>query len=302
MSKKKNYSSNKFTSANREAKMEARKLERQAADKKQRLQLVIGVGAVIAVVAVLSLIFISYYSETVVARINGANIYEREVQWSMNVARNNVDMHVADDADATVFQRAVQEEAVHIVARDRLFEDFGARAGIESTNPGAIVNAIIADPELFAEFEHLMPPLPSPNAEERAQAILDRIQAGEDFDTLMFEYSQDPGLWGSPTGYTFLGHQFVPEFTDATLAMEIGEISGLVESIHGFHIIMRTEPDLEADMHGAEFEEEELLGAKHILISDPTEEARMREAINYGFQEKLDNADIQFRNALYNVE
>jgi len=294
MSKKKNYG--KFTSANREAKVEARKLERQAAEKKQRLQILIGAGVVVAVIAVFSLIFINYYSETVVARFLGANIYEREVQWNMNTARGNVDM----DANDAGFQRAAQEEAVRMVAHNRLFEDYAANAGIESTNPTVIRDSIIADPDLFAEFERFMPAAPSPNAEERAQAILDRIHAGEDFDDLMFEYSQDPGLWGSPQGYTFLGHQFVPEFTDATLGLEIGEVSGLVESTHGFHIIMRIEPDLEAEMGGAE--EEDLLGAKHILIQDPTEEARMREAVNYGFQEKLDNADIRFRNALNNVE
>ena len=78
-----------------------------------------------------------------------------------------------------------------------------------------------------------------------ADDILARLDDGTDFDTLMFEMSKDPGLMENPNGYTFREGEFVPEFEAVTKELEIGEISGIVESEYGIHIIMRTEIDRE---------------------------------------------------------
>ena len=74
-------------------------------------------------------------------------------------------------------------------------------------------------------------------AKEKAEDIYERILAGEDFDTLMHEYSEDPGLATQPDGYTFGKGQMVPEFEEAAYALEIGEVSEIVESDFGYHII-----------------------------------------------------------------
>ncbi len=76
-----------------------------------------------------------------------------------------------------------------------------------------------------------------------AESILERIKNGEDFDELMKELSEDGGLEGSPNGYTFATGQFVPEFEDMTKVLEIGEVSEIVESEFGYHIIKRIEID-----------------------------------------------------------
>ena len=78
---------------------------------------------------------------------------------------------------------------------------------------------------------------------ERAKQILARLDAGEDFDALMQEFSEDPGLAQYPDGYTFMEGEMVPEFTEATAALQIGEYSGIVPSSSGgYHIILRIEP------------------------------------------------------------
>lgn len=73
-----------------------------------------------------------------------------------------------------------------------------------------------------------------------AESVLERLNNGEDFGELARELSEDPG--SAPAGgdlYWFEPSQMVTEFADACLSLEIGEISGLVETQYGFHIIQK---------------------------------------------------------------
>ncbi len=74
-------------------------------------------------------------------------------------------------------------------------------------------------------------------AKEKAQGILDKINAGEDFDALMNTYSEDPGLKTYPEGYTFTRGQMVKEFEEAAFSLEVGMVSDLVKTQYGYHII-----------------------------------------------------------------
>ena len=83
-------------------------------------------------------------------------------------------------------------------------------------------------------------------AQKKAQAddLLSQLRAAEDpvalFDELMNEYSEDPGLAAYPDGYTAQKGQMVPEFEEAALALQEGEISDVVYSeTTGYHIILR---------------------------------------------------------------
>ena len=83
-------------------------------------------------------------------------------------------------------------------------------------------------------------------AQKKAQAddLLSQLRAAEDpvalFDELMNEYSEDPGLAAYPDGYTAQKGQMVPEFEEAALALQDGEISDVVYSeTTGYHIILR---------------------------------------------------------------
>jgi len=79
-----------------------------------------------------------------------------------------------------------------------------------------------------------------------AEDILRQLGEGADFDELMLQYTEDPGIEAYPNGYTFSEGEMVDEFYQATKELEIGEYSGLVEAnynYHGYHIIMRIEPD-----------------------------------------------------------
>lgn len=80
-----------------------------------------------------------------------------------------------------------------------------------------------------------------------AESVLAQLQASTDleadFDRLMQEHSEDGGLAANPDGYTFTGSDnFVAAFKDGTRALEYGQISGVVESEWGYHILLRLDP------------------------------------------------------------
>lgn len=69
--------------------------------------------------------------------------------------------------------------------------------------------------------------------------IQSKLAAGEDFDSLMKQYSEDPGLATAPDGYVFTEGDMVTEFYDGAKALKTGEISDIVPSDFGWHIIRR---------------------------------------------------------------
>jgi parvulin-like peptidyl-prolyl isomerase len=82
-----------------------------------------------------------------------------------------------------------------------------------------------------------------------AESLLSQLQSSTDlaadFDALMNEYSEDSGLANNPDGYTFTAGQMVEAFENATRELEYGQLSDIVESPYGYHIILRQDPNTE---------------------------------------------------------
>ncbi|MBQ7120230.1 MAG: peptidylprolyl isomerase [Oscillospiraceae bacterium] len=86
-----------------------------------------------------------------------------------------------------------------------------------------------------------------------ATEIAAKATAGEDFDALVKEYGEDPGMESYPhgyiinqDGYTTTGSGMVTEFTQASIALEVGGVSAPVQTSYGFHIIKRFPIDVES--------------------------------------------------------
>ncbi len=92
-----------------------------------------------------------------------------------------------------------------------------------------------------------------------ADETLAKIKAGADFDALMNELCEDPGLEANPTGYEFGKGQMVEPFEKAAYALEIGAVSEVVETSFGYHIIKRVERT---------FDEETLASLRQTSIED----------------------------------
>ena len=78
-------------------------------------------------------------------------------------------------------------------------------------------------------------------AKEKAEALLKRVKAGEDFAAIAKAESSCPSASQGGDLGTFGRGQMVPAFEKAAFALKQGETSGVVESEFGYHIIKVTE-------------------------------------------------------------
>ncbi len=108
-------------------------------------------------------------------------------------------------------------------------------------------------PEMKIEAENL-----DRMAKERAETLLERVKQGEDFAEMAREYSDDrvSAERGGELGRFGRG-VMVREFEEAAFALREGEISNIIETQFGFHIIHKT---------GVENEDGEI-EASHILLA-----------------------------------
>ena len=107
-------------------------------------------------------------------------------------------------------------------------------------------------------------------ARDFAESLLDSLKKGADFATLAKKYSDDPGsaAQGGDLGFVKRG-VFYPEFEAVAFSLAPNQISGIVESPVGFHIIqllerrgesihcrhilIKIKSDDESDLHAIEF-------------------------------------------------
>jgi len=77
--------------------------------------------------------------------------------------------------------------------------------------------------------------------EEEAQNILDQLTAGADFSEMAIEKSTGPSAaQGGDLGYVSAG-TIIPEIEEVIFALEVDELSGVVKSDFGFHILKITD-------------------------------------------------------------
>lgn len=95
------------------------------------------------------------------------------------------------------------------------------------------------------------------NARNKAEELLSRIESGEDFATVASENSDDPGSakQGGDLGYFGEG-VMVPEFDKTVFAMNTGDVSEVIRSQFGYHIIQLV------DIQGSEIPEFEEVKAQ----------------------------------------
>ena len=128
---------------------------------------------------------------------------------------------------------------------------------------------------------------------KEAEAALEELRALESdreallarFDELMAD-ADDPGMTTFPDGYTFTSGQMVQEFEDGTRALADYEISDIVESSYGCHIILR----LPLDPEGKTLSQDSGTGDYMTLRADAA-----NELFNAMLLDWIDTAEVEWQ-------
>lgn len=126
--------------------------------------------------------------------------------------------------------------------------------------------------EYFAAHPELDPKA----TRQKAEDVLKRARSGEDFDKLAKEFSEEPGAKESGGDLPWFGRaiegeerspdkfRVVKPFEDASFGLKDNEISDIVETPFGFHIIQRLGTRTQPGEGGAKPEEQ--VHVRHILF------------------------------------
>ena len=127
--------------------------------------------------------------------------------------------------------------------------DVGARSGVVETPFGFHIIERLAVVEVhlahilvqWAEVKRTRSQRSRAEAQERAQQALAMLSDGTPFADVAAALSDGPfGPRGGDLGW-FQKGQMAPQFDEVAFSLEPNERSGIVESSHGFHIILRLE-------------------------------------------------------------
>lgn len=110
--------------------------------------------------------------------------------------------------------------------------------------------------------------------EAAAKKVLERIKAGEDFAKIAKEVSKDPGSAenGGSLGYFNRG-MMVPEFEKVAFDLPTGQVSDLVKSKFGYHIIKVDDRKTLVDVEKSGAKKEQVDALKQSIIENLTDDA-----------------------------
>ena len=158
---------------------------------------------------------------------------------------------LAERARAEGMDQQPLTQALLRVAQDKILSDAlldyldtSSRPDAEKAE-GLARNIYNAQPERFAEPEqvqvrHILISGSDVAARAKAELLLKELKAGGDFAELAKKNSADPGsaAKGGDVGF-FTKGRMVPEFEQTAFALKDGELSDVVQTQFGFHILQR---------------------------------------------------------------
>ena len=90
------------------------------------------------------------------------------------------------------------------------------------------------------------------SVKSKAQTVLTKAKNRADFDKLIEQYGEDPGMIANPDGYVFTYGEMVEPFEEAAFALKDNALSGIVETDYGYHIIKKLPlPEITEDVQAS---------------------------------------------------
>lgn len=170
-------------------------------------------------------------------------------------------------------QQRVMQLRDRVVNVDTMYTTEQLRAAYEQQQPNAEVHA-----------RHILFRMPTDAAPAvrdsvmaRANMVLQQARSGADFAELAAQYSEEPNAAerGGDLGYFGPG-DMIPQFEDVAFQLDVGEISDLVETPFGIHIIKvedKRMPDYEsnADAFREQYVQQQLAEAEQAYLTQLTD-------------------------------
>ena len=216
------------------------------------------------------------------------SIYCTEDLYQKSVIRQNLEYKTI----RTLYEDDFKENVLsnYVMAKHILFSTNNPQYD-EKEIPEGATDEEIAD--ITAQNEKLKEEAAEKLKKEKraiAEEVLAKAKNGEDFDELIAEYNEDPGETpnddGKYDGYLFTTGEMVEEFETAAFALGIDEISDIVETDYGYHIIKRV------DISDKYLED----NIVDIMMTNDTYYQKYSTAV----KELLDTVDIQYNDDVYN--
>jgi peptidyl-prolyl cis-trans isomerase D len=195
----------------------------------------------------------SFATATEMKEIRALTKQQRELAWLTLPAEKYAAQATPGDADLKTYYEAHKSEYMTPETVDLHYIEISlAQLAAKVSVDDALLKAYFDEqktktPELFTQPEqrrvsHILLPVTNPTddaaVKAKAEGILKRAQAGEDFAKLAKEFSQDPGSaqQGGDLGWSER-KAWVPPFADAAFGMKVDEIRGPVKTQFGYHIL-----------------------------------------------------------------
>jgi peptidyl-prolyl cis-trans isomerase D len=195
----------------------------------------------------------SFATATELKQIRALTKQQREIAWLTLPAEKYAAGAAPDEAALKTYYDAHKSEYMTPETVDLRYVEIslGALALKVTVNDAQLKTYYdeqkVKTPERFAQPEqrrvsHILLSVTDPKddaaVKAKAEGILKRAQAGEDFSALAKEFSQDPGssALGGDLGWSER-KVWVAPFADAAYSMKVDEIRGPVKTQFGYHIL-----------------------------------------------------------------
>lgn len=190
----------------------------------------------------------------------------------------NIVNKLAEQYNITVSQEEVDAEFQLIIDQATSEQEvIDTLSNLYNWTPAQFKEKVLGPYQVRTKLQEALSAVADLNAEQRtiAENVLAQVQAGDKtFEELAQEYSEDgTAEVGGDLGFFGAGEMVGP-FEDAAFALEVGEVSGVVATQFGFHII-KLEERIPADEEAGTGE---VVRARHILIRGATVENLIQES------------------------
>jgi peptidyl-prolyl cis-trans isomerase C len=151
----------------------------------------------------------------------------------LNVTKSDWEKQSAEQATIPIV--LTRELGINITDADvkKFYDENGAKFEQPDTVRAAHILLMTTDPATRAELSDEKKAAKKKQIED----LLKRAKAGEDFGKLAKEYSEDPGSKDNGGEYTFPRGQMVPEFEAAAFSLGTNQVSEVITTQFGYHII-----------------------------------------------------------------